>query len=244
MTKNKMNKSVQIILIIAVTAVILTSMIIGFFVSKSITNTISVNGQGIEKVTPDLISIYFSVDTKGETSKEAEDANSLIVSKLRSYITALGFKEEDLKTDNYNIYPDYDYTTGKNKGYRATHSLKISFSSSEQSKVTGVIDSGTNAGAGISYINFELSPGLEQQYKSLAIQTASEDARIKAEAIADGFNKKLGRLVSVSLDSFNYYPFRVYDSATSAEGAKEAVAGITPSEREVSAFVTAIYKLG
>jgi hypothetical protein len=57
----------------------------------------------------------------------------------------------------------------------------------------------------------------------------------------------LGRLVSVSLDSFNYYPYRVYDSAEtgtpSAEGAKTAVAGITPTEQDVSAYVTAVYKL-
>lgn len=242
-----MQKSIQIALVISVAAIILTSIIVGYFVSKSVANTISVNGQGIEKVTPDLISIYFNVDTTGNTSKNAEDENTAIVNKLRSYIVALGFSEEDLKTENYNIYPDYDYSTGKNKGYRATHSLKISFSADEQSKITSVIDSGTSAGAGISYINFELSPTLEQQYKAKAIKTASEDAKIKAEAIAEGFNKRLGRLVSVSLDSFNYYPFRVYDSSASgtasAESAKQAVAGITPSEREVSAYVTAVYKL-
>jgi uncharacterized protein len=248
MAKEKISKPVQIILIISAVAIILTSIIIGYLTANSLSNTISVNGQGTEKVTPDLISIYFNVDTKGDTSKIAEDANTEIVSRLRSYITALGFGEEDLKTENYNIYPDYDYTTGKTKGYRATHSLKISFSADENEKITSVIDSGTSAGAGINYINFELSPTLEQQYKAKAIQTASEDARVKAEAIAEGFSKNLGRLVSVSLDSYNYMPFRAYDSSTSgsapsAESAKEAVATITPSEREVSAFVTAVYKL-
>jgi uncharacterized protein len=249
MPKIKLQKSVQMTLIISAAVIILA--VIGIYVYQtnfSTSNTISVNGQGVEKVTPDLISIYFNVETKGDTSKIAEDANSVIVNKLRNYIVALGFKEDDLKTDNYNIYPDYDYTTGKTKGYRATHSLKISFSTDEKNKITSVIDSGTSAGAGISYINFELSPTLEQQYKAKAISTASEDARVKAEAVATGFSKKLGRLVSVSLDSFNYYPFRVYDSsasgsAPSAESAKAAVATISPSEKEVTASVTAVYKL-
>jgi len=245
--KREIHKSVQITLII-VAAIIILSFAGMWFVKTnfSSSNTISVNGQGIEKVTPDLISIYFNVYTKGTTSKEAEDSNSIIVNKLKSFLVALSFSEEDLKTENYNIYPDYDYTTRQTKGYRATHMLKISFSSAETGKITSVIDSGTNAGAGISYINFELSPELEQQYKTLAIQTASEDARIKAEAVAKGFNKRLDKLVSVSLDSYNYMPFRVYDAAAgtaSAESAKVAVAGITPSEREVSAFVTAVYRL-
>ncbi|MCL5018300.1 MAG: SIMPL domain-containing protein [Candidatus Pacearchaeota archaeon] len=243
----EMHNSIKITLIIVATIAVLSIAGMIFYQSNfSSTNTISVNGQGVEKAVPDLVSVYFSVDTKNSTSKQAEDANSLIVSRLRSYIVSLGFSEEDLKTVNYNIYPDYDYTTGKTSGYRASHSLSISFSVSEKDKITGVIDAGTTAGAGISYINFELSPQLEQQYKATAIQTASEDARVKAEAIAEGFNKNLGRLVSVSLDSFNYYPTRVYDAAesgASSEEAKTTVAGITPSETEVSAYVTAVYRL-
>jgi hypothetical protein len=248
--KIRLNKSVQVTLIIVAAVLVLSFAVMYFYKSNfSSSNTIAVNGNGIEKVTPDLISVYFSVDTKADTSSEAESANSEIVAKLRNAVVGLGFDEEDLKTENYNIYPDYDYTTRKTSGYIATHSLRIEFSIEEKNKISSVIDAGANAGAGISYINFELSPSLEQQYKAKAIQTASEDAKIKAEAIAIGFDKKLGRLVSVSLDSFNYNPYRVYDSAVSsgsapsAESAKAAVESITPSEREVSAYVTAVYRL-
>jgi uncharacterized protein YggE len=243
----EMHNSVKITLIIVVAVLVLVGIGIYLWKSNSTANTIKISGQATEKVTPDLVSVYFNVETKGTTSSEAESANSLIVNKLKDSIIALGFSEDDLKTVNYNIYPDYDYKTQKNKGYRATHSLSISFPATEKDKIGEVIDAGADAGAGISYINFEISPSLEQQYKTIAIQTASEDARVKAEAIAQGFNKQLGRLVSVSLDSFNYYPLRVYDSGESsvgsAESAKTAVAGIIPSEQDVSAYVTAVYKL-
>lgn len=249
MPKEKMQKSVQITWIIVIAVLILAFGGMYFYKTNfSNQNTILVNGQATEKVTPDLISIYFNVDTKGTTSKEADDANSLIVNKLKNAIVSLGFSEDELKTQNYNIYPNYDYTNGqKINGYTASHSLRIGFSIDKKNKIGNVIDAGANAGAGISYINFELSPTLEQQYKTQAIQTAADDARTKAEAIAQGFNKKLGRLVSVSLDSFNYYPFRAYDSsasgtAPSAESAKAATS-ITPSEQDVTAYVTAIYRL-
>ena len=245
--KIKLEKSVQITLMIIGAVVILTLAGMYFYKTNfSTANTIAVNGQGVEKVTPDLISVYFNVETKGSTSSTAESANSEIVNKLKTAIVALGFSNTDLKTENFNIYPDYDYTTGRTSGYRAVHSLRIEFSTDKKDKIGSVIDAGATAGAGISYINFELSPSLEQQYKSKAIQTASADAKIKAEAIAQGFDKKLGRLVSVSLDSFNYYPARVFDSAapgSSVESAKEAVAGISPSEKEVTAYVTAVYRL-
>ena len=245
----KMQKSVQITLIIVAAVVVLT--VAGFIIFKpsSSSNTIQINGQATAKVSPDLISVYFSVDTKGTTSKAAEDANSAIVEQLKNNIVALGFKESDLTTENYNIYPEYDYskTPPTSTGYRATHSLKIEVSSSQKDKVSEIIDAGTNAGAGISYINFELSPSLQQSAKIAAIKNASDDARVKAEAIAEGFNKKLGRLVSVSLDSFNYYPWPIYASGdigtTSGAEAKSAVASITPSNQDVSASVTAVYKL-
>jgi len=249
MVKIKLEKSVQVTLIIIAAVLVITFGGMYFYKSNfSSQNTISVNGQGLEKVTPDLISVYFSVDTKASTSGAAESSNSEIVTKLKDSIVALGFSENDLKTENYNIYPDYDYSTGGIKGYRATHSLRIEFSTDKKDKISGVIDAGANAGAGISYINFQLSPSLEQEYKAKAIQTASADAKVKAEAIAAGFSKRLGRLVSVSLDSFNYYPTRVFDSSVSsggasAESAKAAVSSITPSEEEVSAYVTAVYRL-
>jgi uncharacterized protein YggE len=248
--KIKLQKSVQITLIIAVAIIVLVVIGIIYLKPDSSTNTFQVNGQATSKVSPDLITVYFNVDTKAQTSKEAEDANSLIVSKLTDSVVALGFSKKDLTTESYNIYPEYDYSNGQRlTGYRATHSLKIELSSSQKDEVSSLIDAGTNAGAGISYINFELSPALQQSAKTQAIKDASEDARVKAEALAAGFNKKLGKLVSVSLDQFNYYPWNIYASSDSsgagvAAEAKRAVADITPSNQEVSASVTAVYRLG
>ncbi len=246
----KMQKSVQITLIIVAAVIVLTVIGVIAFKPASSSNTIQVSGQATAKVAPDLISVYFNVDTKGTTSKAAEDANSEIVDKLTNNIVALGFKESDLTTDNYNIYPEYDYSKSPptSTGYRATHSLRIELPSSQKDKVSDIIDAGTNAGAGISYINFELSPALQQSAKTAAIKNASDDARVKAEAVADGFNKKLGRLVSVSLDSYNYNPWPIFaarDMGTTSSGAeaKTAVASITPSNQDVSAYVTAVYKL-
>ncbi len=245
----KLQKSVQITLIVVIAAVILTVILVAALRGNSLNNTIQVNGQASTKVSPDLISVYFSVDTKGATSQLAEDANSVIVEKLKNNIVALGFKETDLTTENYAIYPEYDYSGGSQRltGYRATHSLKIEVSAEEKSKVSSIIDAGTNAGAGISYINFELSPSLEQTAKTAAIKNASDDAKVKAEAIAEGFDKRLGRLVSVSLNEFNYSPWPIFaarDSGVSSGAeAKTAVSGITPSNQEVSASITAVYRL-
>jgi uncharacterized protein YggE len=251
MPKHKMEKSVQLTLIIVAAVVLLIIGAIIYFRYNSTQNTIQINGQATVHATPDLITVYFNVNTKGATSKEAEDANSLIVSRLTDSIIALGFSESDLKTESYNIYPNYDYSGGTQRitGYTATDTLKVQTSTDNKGKIGSIIDAGTNAGAGISYINFELSPSLQQQYKTQAIKQASDDARVKAEAVAAGFNKKLVRLVAVSLDQYNYYPRNIYTASSDSSGmaggaeAKSAVASITPSESDVTASVTATYKI-
>lgn len=245
------SKAIQVTLIISATIIILTLIGLYFYKSNfSTQNTISVNGNAVQKVSPDEITIYFNVDTKGKTSIEAENSNTEITQNLKKNVIELGFSEDDVTTENFNIYPEYDYSQGQKLiGYRASHSLKVALPIDKQNKIGEVIDAGAKAGAGISYINFELSPALEQQSKAEAIKIAASDAKVKAESMATGFGKKLGRLVSVTLDNFNYYPWRVYDTTTStgmpsAESAKEAVSSITPSEREVTAYVTAVYRLG
>ncbi len=247
----KLKSSVQITLIIV--AGIIFLMLISIFTIKSFISpskdSLQVNGQSTIKVTPDLITLSYNVETKGNTSKEAEDLNSEIVNDLIYNVVQLGFDKTDLKTENFNIYPEYDWQSGEQKllGYKAVHSLKIELTLDEMSKAGELIDAGTNAGTGISYINFELSPELEQEYKAKSIKLAAQDAKIKAEAIAEGFDKKVGKLVSVSLSDGNYYtPWRMYDSVEAGGSialAKEAVANVQPSEKEITAYVSAVYKL-
>jgi len=236
--------------LIIVIAVIIVSLIILPYIGEnpSEENTVEVQGTNSLKVNPDLVSVYFNVETKADTSEEAENLNSEKTENLTQEIIDLGFNEEDLKTENYNIRPNYEYDNGKRErvGYIASHSLKISFSSNKTDLIGKVIDAGAESGAGISYISFELSQELRQASKSEAIKLASQDARIKAESIAQGFDKSIGDLKQVSLNEFYYQPWRLYDSggvSSGAEKAKQAVSNITPSEKEVSASVTAIYEL-
>ena len=247
-----MEKQVQITLIIVGAVFLLAILAFAYFRFNSADNTITVNGEATTEVAPDLITVYFNVQTTGTTSQEASDANTVIVNKLTDNIVALGFSNSDLKTQSFSIYPNYDYSQSKPvfTGYTATNSLKMEIPIAEKDKTSSVVDAGTSAGAGISYINFELTPALQQSAKTAAIKNASDDANVKAQAIAAGFNKRLGRLVSVSLDQFNYYPRTVYASSDSSGGgtvgaaeAKQAAANINPSEQEVSAYVTATYKL-
>ncbi len=245
----KLDKSVQITLIIVVGIIILA--ILGYVIFSSIiptSNTISVNGYSEIEAFPDLVGVYFNIETKGDTSEQATKENAEVVEKLKNSLILKGFNREEIKTQNFNVYPDYDWVNGKRveKGYKATHSLKLELSTDDTLKIGEAIDAGVEAGSGISYINFELTKEKQNEYKAQAIKQASEDARIKAEAMAQGLGQELGKLVSVSDSGFDYYPWRIYGAVEEAGDvaiAKEATTDIQPGEQKITARVSAVFKL-
>lgn len=254
----KQNSAIIITSIIAGVILIVALVALGTLGSFSpySKNSVTVEGNAEIDVTPDLLTVYFNIETQNETAVGAKDANNIILENLIIQLAIQGFASDELKTQSFNIYPNYEYSNGKQTqdGYIANHYLKIELSSDEFGKISNVIDAGVNAGAGISYINFELSQELQSQYKAEALELASKDAKTKAEAVAEGFDKNLGKLVSVSVNDYNYYPWNIYtrsydegesggSTLQDAEFAKEAIANITPSEQTVSARVSATYKL-
>jgi uncharacterized protein YggE len=245
----KMDKSVQKTLIIMGGILALAVILIITFTSLSKANTVTGNGQATIEAIPDLVTVYFSVQTTADTSNEATEENSEIVDDLITELIKQGFERNQIQTSAFRVSPNYEWKNGERiqKGYTATHNIKLEMPTENTEKIGNAIDAGVNAGAGISYINFELSQEKQNQYKAEALKLAAEDARIKAQAIADGLGKRLGRLVSTSDSNFNYYPWRVYESeegaAMDASQAKEATTDIVPGEQEIYASVIAVFKI-
>ncbi|MCX6750875.1 MAG: SIMPL domain-containing protein [Candidatus Pacearchaeota archaeon] len=250
----KENSAIVITCIIAAVVLIVAIMFLsrsGSIIPSS-GKTVSATGISNIKVMPDLVTVYFSIETKGNTSSEATKANNDIYDDLIEEIIIAGFEEEDVKTESFNVYPNtyWEKDKMKTEGYIANHQLRVELSSDEISEVSSVIDAGVEAGAGISYINFELTQESQNKYKAQALKQASEDAMIKADAIASGVGKKVGELVSIQTSDFGYYPWNVYTASSGgayreedAIIAKEAATNIQPGEEEVTASVTATFRL-
>ena len=152
---------------------------------------------------------------------------------------------------SYNIYPDYeyDYSTGKRteKGFVAQQSIEVKTRNFD--KVAGIVDASVDSGALISWINFELSDEKQSELKAQALKEAGEDAKKKAEATASGLDKKLGKLVSVKGEEFNYGPYQYFAASGSTDAvkagaeAKDAALNLGPKDVEVTATVTVEYAL-
>jgi len=245
------NRAIVVTSIISGVILIIAFAFLLRFQPASSENSVNVQGNAVVKAMPDLISIYFNIETKGNTSAEAASANSKILDNLTEALIRLGFAEEEIQTENFNVYPNtyWDGKKQREEGFVAHHSLKFELSSDEFNQISEVIDAGVNAGAGIGYINFELSRESQNKYKAEALKLAAEDARIKAESVAEGFGKSVGKLISVSINDFGYYPWNVYTSVAKGYAeedvmqVREIAANIQPTEEEINAVVTALYKL-
>lgn len=243
-----MEKSVKITLIIVSAIIVLALIGVFIFYNQKTGTSVTANGQAEIKANPDIVTVYFNVQTKGKDAKEAKDKNAEIVDNVITALLKKGFERKDIQTENFNIYPEYDWSSGKQveKGYTAYHSIRVEMPTSKTDKIGDVIDAGVDNGALVSYINFELSLEKQNEYKASALKKATENAKIQADSIASGLGKKVGKVISVSTNDFGYYPWRAYDNSAGGAGVaevKEAATSIQPSEQTINANVQVVFEI-
>jgi uncharacterized protein YggE len=227
---------------IVIAAVILGSV----YLYQQINGQASVTTTGTyqTKVAPDQASASLQIQTKADTAEEAKNENAIISDDVLTGLLKAGIEMKDIETENYNVYPEYNWTSGYQEiiGYTATNSITVT--TKDFMNLGKIIDAGVDNGATVSYINFELSIDKNNEYKALVLANASSDAKNKASAIASGLGKKVGKIVSISTDDYNYYPYPIYrsDSAGSTS-VKEVATNIQPTSLDIQATVTVTYKI-
>ena len=244
-----MEKAVKITLIISV--VVLLIVFGGITYVKSIfaptSNTVSATGESKINVMPDVTRVYFFVETKEKSAEIAKNSNNIIYNRITSALLTAGTDEKDITTEQFSVNENFEWNgTANNRiGFIAQHYAKVNLKDIDEAGK--VIDAIVDNSGRINYINFELSQEKQNSYKTDALKLASEDARRKAGAIANGLGKNLGSLVSVQTDEFNYNPWPIYASRDSGiiekAAVKEAVSDINPSEKEVTARVVVVYRI-
>jgi len=215
-----------------------------FIYSERRSTTVTTDGFAQMKVQPDKVVVYIQAQATEETAQDATVKNSRIIDDLTLALLRLGFSKEDVQTEQFSIYPNYDYESGRADvtGYTASQNIKIE--TADLKKVAGIVDSAVSAGALISYINFELTVENQNKFKAQLLEKATLDARQKADSIARGLGKGVKGVVSVSTNTYDYYPYPIFmaDSGGVAE-AKEAAASITPKQLELNAAVSVTFRI-
>ncbi len=210
-------------------------------------DVITVTGTSQFKVAPNEATVYLQVETNATTAKEAQDQNSRIMDAMQNALLRAGLDSRDMESMYYNVYPntywDYEKNRQVEAGYKVSHSLKIT--TEDINKVGTYIQVGVDAGAtGVNSISFELGKDAEKDAKNEALKRAVEDAKSKAQALAEGIDKRLGKVVSVTINEYYAYPvMRGAVAMAESAGGKAVPPPISPQELDVSASVQVVFAI-
>src|SRR3989344_4423403 len=75
--------------------------------------TITISAQGRTTVTPDTARFNASVVTRGIEPKDVSAKNTEAMNAVVNFLKDSGVSADDIKTVNYNLYPQYDYVEGR-----------------------------------------------------------------------------------------------------------------------------------
>ncbi|MBU2539585.1 SIMPL domain-containing protein [Patescibacteria group bacterium] len=205
---------------------------------------LSVSGEGKVYVIPDLATIDLSMVNEGKDIQDIIKKNTEAMNGLIGDIKGLGIDEKDIKTTQYNLAPQYNWTEDKGQifiGYKLTNTILVSIR--DFTKIGDVLakanDRGTNLIGNISF-SIEYLEKAQQEARIQAIKKAKQ----KAEDIAKSSGIKLGKLINVQ-DS---YSPRYYDSVYKSEVAQLG-GGVVPTpqiqsgQQEVDSTVILIYRV-
>lgn len=201
-------------------------------------NTINVTGTGIAEGKPDSVEMEIGVITevsKDVGADEATERNSSSINEVIESLKEEGVEEEDIETSRYNLSVQREYKDrGEDRreitGYRVVHTLSIETSDTEKAgKLIDIaVDSGANEVGGIQFIFSEEKAG---EIETNARGKAAEDARDKAEVIADSLGVEI---IGVSEVTEGYQTYPRYDGIDAAEDRSTSIAAPDSLEKRIS----------
>lgn len=210
--------------------------------------TIDVSGSATLGSNPDKAEIYVGVYKEDSEASAAQKYVTEKMNAVRNALQAKGVKLADIETTEYSLTPlyDYDYKAGSSKrifkGYRASHSVKVS--TTDTANVGALIDVAIDSGANeVNSVQFTLTDAKIEELRLKAYKEAAISSKKKASAIAEGLGVKLGDVISVTDGSPVVIPY--YSRVASAQlyegGAAPAQTQIDVGQVKISVDLRATF---
>ena len=163
--------------------------------------TISVSGEGVIEVPPDIATISLGVVSRNKDAAQVQSDNARIATNVINSVVALGIERRNIRTGNYNfrqVYHNDDNNRRIFDGYEVTNTVTIIVN--DLSKIGKIIDSALSNGANqVDSLNFGIRD--KEKFQNDALRLAVRDALKKAEIAAAELGKSIVSVRSVSINS-------------------------------------------
>lgn len=207
----------------------------------------SVHVTGIGSVTgePDIATLYLGVSVEKETVEAAREEAASAMTAMIDSLKDNDIAENDIQTENFSIYPQYDYTDEGRvlRGYRANNTVNAKVR--ELENLSDIIDDAIAAGGDIVVVNsiqfmIEDPTPLQAQARALAVK----DAEVKAQTLAAAGGVTLGKPITITETSRSAGPPIAFaEEAAFADDSGRTSTPIQAGELTVTVNVTVAYEI-
>jgi hypothetical protein len=208
--------------------------------------SIHVTGSGSVTGEPDIATLYLGVSVEKESVEAAREAAASAMTAVIDVLKTNDIAENDIQTQNFSIYPQYDYTEEGRvlRGYSANNTVNATVRDLES--LSDIIDDAIGAGGDIVVVNWvqfmiEDPTPLQAQARVLAVK----DAETKAQTLAEASGVSLGKPITITETTRTLGPPIAYaESAefTADDGARSSTP-IQTGELTVTINITIVYEI-
>lgn len=161
----------------------------------------SVSGEGKVTTVPNTAVLSLGVIAEASTVVAAQTQANMVMESLSKQLQDLRVADVDIKTTEYNIYPQYGQITidrqqPRISGYQVNVSLEVNVRNLDI--LNSVIDTATSVGANqVGGIQLTVDDKTKKDLLKQAQKIAVSDAKEKAESLASAAGVTLGRVINI-----------------------------------------------
>jgi len=221
-------------------------------------HTISFTAEGKVLAKPDVAKITFYVVNQGEKAEVVQKENNERMQEAVSFVKEQGVKEDDIRTVQYNLSPEYDYNWCKLSsvrpytscppkiiGYKLNQGIEIKIRNFDiiNTIVGDLSEKGVNQISNVSFIIDDT-----ENYKNEARILALEKVEERAKLLAKKSSIKLGKIIDIleGQDIYSIYRTDKMGAGAMPELSEDVAIQEAPIEsgtQEITVTLTVTYKL-
>lgn len=213
---------------------------------KQASGELAVVGVGKVDIVPDTASVDLGIVVNdARTIDEAQSKINTVNNAIIEGVKGLSIDKGDIKTSNYSVVPNYDYSkggTGVITGYNGNTTITIKVK--DTAKLPQVIEAGTKAGANqVMGTNYTVDK--PEKYQEQARQKAIDNAKEQAQKLASQLGIKLGKVTNIveSTNSPGPLPMLYSKEAMGMGGGTNApVPDLQPGTQTITSTVTLYFE--
>lgn len=208
---------------------------------------ISVTGEGRVTVTPDIATVTVGVEAMQSSLAEAQAEATTKMEAIIQAAKDAGIAEDDIVTTNYSVNVIQEYDNNGNpaaiSGYRVSNQVELTVRQIDDlgTLLESVVAEGANTIYGISFSVDDPTAAASQ-----ARRQAVDDARQKAEELAEAAGVEITGILSITESSPASRPPEVFEAQMAGEDMARGAAAPVPIQtgtNEIAVMVKIVFEI-